>query len=383
MCATTPGDFPVILEIDPHVFVRGPELHIDGLLAAVSPVGVIPTRRVNRIHTRSQRDSDEFQARRYRNIDTRHVRVEVTPILFSGTGPSGETLSTWLRGLPPVDALKSHDFVTRECVAGGLMLMLSSLPPEVPIVDQAGKLLERMISRKGTVEYVSLLADTLADVGWIGPADDHSICFAALEALIKMSGPEDPVPSGLIAEMRGRLATRDLSDEPLVTSYLERILAVTRGDAEFISFRQAGGLRAAKALLLFLLRPAPEAVRGWLREDLNAEVEIFALATIFAGIAYRSTGLPSELRGSEPLQHILYDWIASAVNHGDIISPRARTLSVKLLQDPTGPALTAGETGAIAGTLRVERLSCRRTHPDSWEAWSTTCLSTWAQSWFW
>ena len=171
-----------------------------------------------------------------------------------------------------------------------------------------------------------------------------------------MSGPEPPVPSEVLGEMRRLLANRNLSDARLVRAYLDRILAINRGDVEFTPFRQPGGLRAAKGLLLFLLRPDPAAAKSWLREDINAEHEVIALAAIFAGIAHRSTGLPSELRGSDTLQHLLYDWIASGVSSGDITLPHAPTPEVTLLREEASLVLTTSSE-ADAAVARYERKS--------------------------
>jgi hypothetical protein len=90
----------VILEIDSDVSVRGVELDVDGAPAAVAPAGVIPTSHVSRIHVRSDKDREEFRARRYRNVDTSRLPVTITQSLFRGSGASAEVLSIWLRGLP-------------------------------------------------------------------------------------------------------------------------------------------------------------------------------------------------------------------------------------------------------------------------------------------
>lgn len=342
MCAPAPGDFPVILEIGGDVSVRGMELDLGGAPAAVAPAGVIPTSHISRIHVRSDKNREEFQARRYRNVDTSGLPVTVTGPLFKGNGASAEALSMWLRDLPDVDVIGWEGLVERQCAAGALMLVLASLPSETRIIESAGKLLENVLSCPETVDVGDLLSGVLAEIGWIGTEDDRSVFAAALQVLTKMSGPEPPVPSEVLAEMRRLLATRDLSDARLVRAYLDRILAINRGDVEFTPFRQLGGLRAAKGLLLFLLRPDPAAVKSWMKEDINAENEVIALAATFAGIAHRSTGLPSELRGSDALQHLLYDWIASGVNGGDITLPHTPTPAVTLLREAATLVLATG-----------------------------------------
>jgi hypothetical protein len=355
VCAPTFGDFPVILEIDTDVLVRGVKLDIGGAPAAVAPAGVIPTSYVSRIHVRSDKDRDEFRARRYRNVDTSRLPVTVTESLFRGGGVSAEVLSTWLRGLPDVGIVGWQGLVKRQCAAGALMLVLASLPPEAVILEGAGKLLEKVLSCPGTVDIIDLLPDILTEVGWIGMGDDRSICAAALEVIVKTSGPEPPVPSEVLVEMRRLLANRSLSDAGLVRAYLDRILDINRGNVEFTPFRQYGGLRAAKGLLLFLLRPDPAAAKSWLREEINAEHEVIALAAIFAGIAHGSTGIPSELRGSDNLQHLLYDWIASGVSSDGITLPHAPTPTMALLREATSLMLTtSGEAGTVLARYESE-----------------------------
>jgi hypothetical protein len=348
MCAPTPGDFPVILEIDGDVSVHRTALDLGGAPAAVAPAGVIPISHVSRVHVRSDKDQEEFQARRYGNVDTSTLPVTVTLPLFKGNGASAEILSIWLRGLPDVGAVGWEGLVKRQCTAGGLMLVFASLPPEEGILESAGRLLKKVLSCPDTVDMVDFLPDVLADVGWIGREDDHSVCAAALEILVKISGPEPPVPSEVLGGMRRLLAKRTLVDARLVRAYLDRILAINRGDVEFTSFRQLGGLRAAKGLLLFLLRPDPAAAKSWLREDINAEHEVIAMAATFAGIAHRSAGLPSELRGSDTLQHLLYDWISSGVGGDDIVLPHTPTPVVTLMRKATSLVLTADSD---AGTV--------------------------------
>jgi hypothetical protein len=354
MCAPTPGDFPVILEIDTDLSVRGLELEVSGAPAAVAPAGVIPTSHVNRIHVQSDKDWDEFRARRYGNVDTSRLAMTISQSLFRGSGVSAEALSNWLQGLPDAGAIGWKSLVKRQCAAGALMLVLASLPPEAGILEGAGNLLEKIIGRPDTVDMVDLLPDALAEIGWIGMEDDHAVCQVAVEVLVKISGPEPPVPSEVLVEMRRMLANRNLSDARLVRAYLDRILAINRGDVEFTPFRHTGGLRAAKGLLLFLLRPDPAAVKSWLGEDINAEHEVIALTAIFAGIAHRSTGLPSELRGSDTLQHLLYDWIASGVSSSDITIPHVRTPAVTLLREATG-AVPTTSSEADTAMARYER----------------------------
>jgi hypothetical protein len=355
-CAPGAGDFPVILEIDDNVLIGGAELDVNGKPAAIAPAGMIPTGHVSYIHVRSEKDRDEFRARRYRNVDTSRLPVAVTPSLFRGDGASAEILSAWLRRLPATEIAGREDLIERQCAAGALMLVLASLPPEVVILEGAGRLVEKILSRPGSAGIVNLLPDVLAEIGWIGGEDDHSVCAVTLEVFVKMSGSEPPIASEVLSEMRRLLARRHLSDARLVSAYLDRILAIDRGEVEFTPFRQHGGLRTAKGLLLFLLRPDPAAVTSWLTEDINAEREIIALAAIFAGIAHRSTGLPSELRGSDTLQHLLCDWIASGVNSGDITLPHAPTLAVTLERKAADLVLATSSEGD-AVLARYERES--------------------------
>jgi hypothetical protein len=347
MCASTTDDFLVALEIDSGVSASGEELDLEGTRAAVAPIGVIPTSHVSRIHVRSDRDREEFQARRYRNIDTERPRVTVSRSLFRDDGVQAELLSTWLHSLPDPAAFEQRDLIGRQCASGALMLVLASVPPDSGALESAGKLLENVLGRSDARGVLNALAEGLTEIGWISTGDDFSICETALEVLVDMSGPEPPVPSEVLAKVQRLLLSRNLSDARLVAAHLERILAIDRGEVAFTSFRQYGGLRAAKGLLLFLLRPDPAAVRTWLDEDINAEAEVTALAAMFAGIAHRSTGLPDELRGSAVLQHLLFDWIAMGVNGPDIDLPHSTAPVVTLEHRGTDLVLKADGRAAL------------------------------------
>jgi hypothetical protein len=330
MCAALPNDFPVVLEIGSDISVRGDELDFGGARAAVAPVGVIPISHVSRIHVRSHQDEEEFRARRYRNINAEYLPVIVSQALFSGNGVPAESLSTWLRSLPDPGPFKWRTVAEWQSVAGALMLIFASFPDQPGILKDAGKLLESVLTNANTVDVLCVLSEALTEIGWISSGDDLAVCAAALDVLMQMSGPAPPMASEVLTKMKGLLAERDLSDRRLVTAHLDRILAINRADIAFTPFRQPGGLRAAKGLLLFLLRSDPSSIRTWSDEGINAEDEVIALAAVFAGIAHRSTGLPDELRGPDVLQHSLFDWVAAGVNSSDIGLPHSPAVVMRL-----------------------------------------------------
>jgi hypothetical protein len=263
-------------------------------------------------------------------VDTERLQVIVSKSLFTGEGVSAKSLGAWLRNLPGREGYKTQYLTERQCVAGALMLLLAYLRPEPSAPAGVRKLLENVLRRPSDLAVLGALPEALAEIGWISPGDDSLVCAAALEVLVEMSGPEPPVPSEALTKIRGLLRRRRLADTRLIMAYLDRILAISRGDVEFTQFREHGGLRAAKGLLLFLLRPDPAAVGTWPDEDINAEAQVTALAAIFAGIAHRLEGLSTELRGSDVLQHCLLDWIAVGVNGSDIGLPHSTTPAVGL-----------------------------------------------------
>lgn len=321
ICVSSAADFPVALEIDGELSVQGQELDLDGLRVAVAPTGVIPVSHVSRIHVRSERDRQEFQVRRYRNIDTGRLSVSVSGSLFGEDGVEAERLVTWLRDLPDPGPLKRRNIIERQCIAGSLMLLSAAFSHRVGIRESTGKLVAKLVDRVQARDLLRVLPEGLADLGWVGRGDDQAMCAVAAETLAEMNGPEPPVASEVIERMRRLLADRELSDADLVSAHLDHVGAIDRGESAFTQFRRRGGLRAAKGLLLFLLRPDPTAVTTWLEEDINAEAEVAALAAVFSGISYGSTGLPAELRGSYELQHLLYDWIATSVEGSDLGIP--------------------------------------------------------------
>ena len=86
ICTPSAADFPVALEIDSELSVHGQEMNLGGLRAHSTPTGVIPVSHVNRVHVRSERDREEFQVRRYRNVDTGRLTATVSSSLFCHDG---------------------------------------------------------------------------------------------------------------------------------------------------------------------------------------------------------------------------------------------------------------------------------------------------------
>ena len=100
--------------------------------------------------------------------------------------------------------------------------------------------------------------------------------------------------------------------------HLDRIAQLSRGEAALQPFKDRAGMRSAKALLLFLLRPTLEGVRSWdAEEEQNAGREVRDLAGIMAGLVSGYGGLPVELRAS-PLLDALLDWAAAGLQPSDV-----------------------------------------------------------------
>ncbi|BBY28095.1 hypothetical protein [Mycolicibacterium sediminis] len=321
------AEYPVCIELDPRVDLA--PLTAEAGSAVVWARGAVSTRRIKRVHVRTESDLDEMRARAYRGFDANELDILVSPNLFVGDDLTAE----WVRSGERNDTqLDGRNLRLRECVAGAVMSMFSGVTQSVPFHDQ-------WPIHDEAEDVVRALVTSAQSSGLIKGQDDAVLLHGTLQAIFDLAGEGDIVPSELLTAISATSLDAPIAG---LEKHLDRILQLTQGEDELKPFKGRGGLLTTKALLLYLLRPDPEAVRGWADEDLNTEVEVLQLSRLLAGFASRYGGLPSSLRKGAQGDELL-DWTARGLQPSDFLMPTvARSI----------PATSADANPAVDALIR-------------------------------
>jgi hypothetical protein len=327
-----PAEYPVCVELVPQVDVEPATDGTDNTV--VWARGALSARRIARVHVRTPGDADEIQAREYRGFDAGRLDISVTPTLFPEEAGNEQEYPA----AGEIEAPNDQILKRREAVAGAVMSMFSRQAEVVQFPNA-------WFVRTETEDPVWSLAQVAKSSGLITRADDTELLHATLTAIYEQSERGDIVASTLLAEIG---QTASLSETLGIKKHLERILELTSGEEELKPFKSKGGLLTTKALLLYLLRLDPEAVRGWADEELNVEPEVLQLSRMLAGFAARYGGLPSSLRVGPPSDALL-DWVAKGLQPSDF------TLSIDDTQEtPTYEAASHVYTNPAVDALRQD-----------------------------
>jgi hypothetical protein len=312
-----PAEYPVCVELAPQVAVVS-KAAADA--TTIRARGALSVRRVARVHVPTSGDADEIRAREYRGFDAGKLDIVVTPALFEArdAGADQPDVATG-NGKSPDD----RNLKRREAVAGAVMSMFSGHTNALNFPIE-------WLTNNETEDPVRSLVLTVKSSGLISRPDDVELLQATLAAIYDQSEQGDIVASTLLAQVAASVADSQVAG---VNKHLERILELTRGADELKPFRGHGGLLTTKALLLYLLRPDPEAVRSWSDEDLNAETEVLQLSRLLAGFASRYSGLPSSLRGGASADALL-DWTARGVQPSDFVISAEPTQDLEAAASP-------------------------------------------------
>jgi hypothetical protein len=351
LCAPDPTHFPVVLELDERLTIEGEEMVDGGTRVAVAAALAVPVGHVVRVHVRSEGHLEELRARAYRNIDGAELPLVVSPDVFDQPGPSADRLVGWLRSLPTPAGSVAARLPAFQSAGGGLQLLASV--PNAAGLSGAVSAMTRTVLESQPTDPASTLVDAVQAVGWLDGPEDPALLAAVLTYLIADGGP--PIPGDVIPAVLQQLGSEAHPAPAEVDAQLRYILDVSRGDAPLPRLGGHAGPRTTGALLLFLLRPEPEAVLTWWEEDIDAGPEVLALATLLAGVSCRFSGLSTGHRAMPELCHAVLDWIA--VGCGLPVDALPHRPYAATGREP-GPPRTAGDSveqvpGATASILRT------------------------------
>ena len=297
-------DIPVLLEIrsDSLTATDVPSLLRDGR-RAVGPVGsaqavawagggCVGMTPIEAIHTASEADRNEIEARAFDDVPDFSGMLRVSPSLFEGRAlkPDVESVVAWLGSLEPIPrpAVSEIDIEDRR----GGALLLGAMAARDPLV---------LGGLAGALRGADVDEFARRMMAWEGPAgrrrgDAEAILLGiAMEVLGKVDRSVSWRPSSLLQEIAGLCRARlPRKAVPAVEEVLARTGSIIRNDVEFEGFRPSGS-PTLKAALLVLLRPDPATL---LADPIlqSADLDVRTLAGAFAGLMTGRSRLSVALR---------------------------------------------------------------------------------------
>jgi len=289
-------DIPALVQV--HVQPVGEQIEYEGsLLVAVA--GVIPASRIAAVHFPSDRDADEFLARRYDNFNPDDVRINVAPDLFHDDAlPGRAEIRTWLSSLGEAPRPTTRDITAADSL-GGALLMLSSCPGLSPDELRVRKvLLERLLFASAETSVEEVVWNALAVPEWLSAdAEPDAVLLAATLTVLGRLAPTTRLGSRrVLADISEEVRSR--SSEEAIGANLARVQSVLKAETELRPLTRRAGLRSAKSLLLFLLRPSPQDVLTWAQEMLGDPFAVLG-AAVLSGFTSGARALPTEFRQRE------------------------------------------------------------------------------------
>lgn len=282
---------PALIEVE--VTPSGEALG-DGSARVAAPAAIIPASKVRAVHFATEGDATEFVARRYDNFVPDRALVAVSSELFNVDQlPDIAHLGRWLEELPESQHPTAAGIGEADSL-GGAILMLIAVPASSPDeLRSRAAVLDRLLSAAHGRAMVDIVTDALAVPEWLS-ADveaDKALLRSAVSVLARLS----PAPhlgarrviADVIREVEG--------DDELVATNLSRVDSILRAESDLRPMTQTAGLRSAKALLLFLLRPSPEEVVTW-ADEMGDDPLAVAGAAVLAGMTAGGRRVPATLR---------------------------------------------------------------------------------------
>ncbi|MCP3138686.1 hypothetical protein [Pyxidicoccus xibeiensis] len=337
---TDPTSFPVALELDNHRLSVGkiPSLGGDGhpmeqaigdpTAIAWAPVGAVPISAVKCVHFASERDREEHEARRYENIRVDALPGRISPELFSNAESrvSQEAFLKWLSSLPVPQGIDARAWGTLDRDAGAWAVLAAALPASASTLGAFAALLaeatQSRLPDKGTKRKSRATVRRVGGLpGWIEltqagtrlddapPAKvdlDTRLFIAALTVFRSNVTQERWRPLEVLASIEACMREMHLSeqDEAELLRNLEPIRSILRNERDFHPLNTGKGLLVAKALLLVLLRPEPQRLLAWDRQESGANDAMVMTAAVLSGLLSGHKRLPISLR-SEGLDTFL------------------------------------------------------------------------------
>jgi hypothetical protein len=286
-------DIPVLIEL--LVELAGDEFqHAGSTIAAVA--GVVPISRLVALHFATQQQADEFLARRYDNVDPASSVVHVSPELFEAEVPALAVLQAWLATLPSVDHPTAEDIRASDTLAGAVLMALACPAITSAELNARRSVLERLLdgTRPGPIE--DAISEALGIDEWLSAQvrADRGLLSSAVKVLAGLS------PTTRLGTRRVLTDIRALVDESRgeiggIEANLARVESILKAEAELGPLTEGSGLRSAKALLLFLLRPSPDETSSW-SDDMPGDPFAVLGACVLSGLTAGARLLPTGVK---------------------------------------------------------------------------------------
>lgn len=267
--------YPVLLEVSTrHLATREvPALSADGSVGTGSvgtgtavgwaPAGVIPFGAVGSIVFRSEAERSELADRSTpaRNVDLGGLDMVVDPGRFTvGGSPGIAAVEAWLKRIPKPTNPSESDVRLWDRIAGAVGLAAQAAAPTKENVEfLLGLLIDGQPVPKTSAMPLWLRATSLRG----GKPERHrqpDVSRVMGRAIVDAIVASDPAvkwrPSEILATVRGAVASHEWGEEAAVAERsLEYIRAVVNNEREIAPFTPRGHQAAARAFLMFLLRP--------------------------------------------------------------------------------------------------------------------------------
>jgi hypothetical protein len=306
----TPGGKPALIEVD--VMPAGEELR-HGNVTVAAPATAIPISRVLRIHLPTERQAEEFLARRYDNFAPEKSLVAASPDLFGvDEAPNRAEIATWLASLDRPAHPTVEDIEAADRLGGAVTMLVASPALSADDVRARRAVLDRLASPQPDPAIAEFVADALAAPEWLSadPEPDRQLLRACVDVLARLTPTARLGARRVIADIQREVVGSN--DE--VESNLRRVESVLKGRSELRPLVPDAGLRSAKSLLLFLLRQAPEDVVTW-SADMPSDPLAVVGASVLAGFTAGGRRVPTSLRRLE-LSPIVSCVLADRINAG-------------------------------------------------------------------
>ena len=345
---TDGGDLPALLEID----IEMPASVEIGPGGTVAIIGLVPASRVVAVHFANQVGADEFQARNYDNFRPDQLVTHVSPDLFEREVlPTLEEVTAWLAGLQAPDAPSPQEVVAASSLAGAILTVAALQAWDLDELRGRSSILRALAtsSPQSSVPEIVISALTDADSGWLSndDAEDIQLLRAALTVLAPLAPTTKVGARRVISDVFSEVGVSDADGTGTIESNLRKVRSVLRSDSKLRPFTRESGLRAAKSLLLFLLRPAPQDVVTW-ATDMPGDPWALTGAATLSGLVAGAHGIPSEMRTPQ------LDRLAGEVQADRLNRSANSPFPAFMAADPGIDFEDAGQRLTLAGGTLIE-----------------------------
>jgi hypothetical protein len=279
--------------------------------------GALPFTSVEMVHFRSLRELEEFRVRTFENFDPGALAATVSEELFSATSSTIGDFEGMCRNIA-AKSLTFEDLIVADSILGGLLAAVTFQPADPRIlkrtVEGLGRVFEGVVaSGPSLTDFAAFLSRAI--LGSV-PSDELSLFTAATGVISRRGGVLDLDPIELLDGITSAVREGEggSSPEASVEANLAKVRAVVIGDQPLVPFRDGSGLKAAKGLLLFLLRPDPAEVLTWTDEEVGPDTRVRVLSAVYSGLARGFQRYPTSLRGGVSLARLFEAVRCDAVN---------------------------------------------------------------------